>query len=111
VFRLMPKCLQRHFGKLGAGDGGKAFLDELARWRGVVVIRVVFELDCSEIRTARERKSIAVGILDRHEQRAIRDRGEFAHLANLLRSRVPLAIRRTPPQLARKDATDRTRDT
>jgi len=60
----MPKCTQQYFGNLGTGDGGEAFLDELARRRGVVMIGVPAEADFAEVRAACERKSIAVGVLD-----------------------------------------------
>jgi len=63
-FKFTPERTQRHFGNLGAGDGGKTFLEELARWRGIVVIRVQAEADSAKVRAARERESIAVGVLD-----------------------------------------------
>jgi len=67
----MPECLYLHFGELGAGDGGKAFLEKLVGWRGMVVKRVCVKVNCAEIRAARERESVAVSLLGWDEWRAI----------------------------------------
>ena len=49
---------QRHLGKLGAGDTGETFIDELGPLRGLIIPS---EGNCAEVRAAREGKSTAVG--------------------------------------------------
>lgn len=53
---------QTHFGKRGARDGGETFLDKFTRPSGRFTTQRGD--DPAEVRTALERKSITVGILN-----------------------------------------------